>query len=124
MEKYFQPLSLAFCPPQPHPNPTLTQPNPVLMTWEYPVSYDQESKDRIRYMRAKLSYPQEDDDQIAGGIPQTTSNRLDLYMYNSTDEEISNTTGIENDNRDAGDCSSDEYCVWMVIGGSPPLKNF
>ena len=52
------------------------------MTWEYPVTYDQESKDRIRYMRAKLSYPQEDDDQIAGGIPQTTSNRLDLYMYN------------------------------------------
>ena len=38
--------------------------------------------------------------------------------YNSTDEEISNTTGIENDNRDAGDCESDEYCVWMVIGGS------
>ena len=95
------------------------QPNPVLMTWEYPVTYDQESKDRIRYMRAKLSYPQEDDDQVAGGIPgQTTNNRLDLYMYNSTDEEISNTTGIENDNRDAGDCSSDEYCVWMVIGGS------
>ena len=95
------------------------QPNPVLMTWEYPVSYDQESKDRIRYMRAKLSYPQEDDDQVGGGIPgQTTNNRLDLYMYNSTDEEISNTTGIENDNRDAGDCGSDEYCVWMVIGGS------
>jgi PKD repeat protein len=95
------------------------QPNPVLMTWEYPVTYDQESKDRIRYMRAKLSYPKEDDDQVGGGIPgQTTTNRLDLYMYNSTDEEISNTTGIENDNRDAGDCGNDEYCVWMVIGGS------
>ena len=32
-------------------------PNPVIMTWEYPVTYDQDSKDRIRYMRAKLSYP-------------------------------------------------------------------
>ena len=94
------------------------QPNPVLMTWEYPVTYDQESKDRIRYMRAKLSYPKEDEDQVGGGLPQTTSNSLDLYMYNSTDEEISNTTGIENDNRDAGDCGNDEYCVWMVIGGS------
>ena len=94
-------------------------PNPVIMTWEYPVSYDQESKDRIRYMRAKLSYPKEDDDQPGGGLPgQTTDNRLDLYMYNSTDEAVSNTSGIENDNRDAGDCGSDEFCVWMVIGGS------
>ena len=39
-------------------------------------------------------------------------------MYNSTDEAVSNTSGIENDNRDAGDCGSDEFCVWMVIGGS------
>ena len=94
-------------------------PNPVIMTWEYPVNYDQESKDRIRYMRAKLSYPKEDDDQPGGGLPgQTTDNRLDLYMYNSTDEAVSNTSGIENDNRDAGDCGSDEFCVWMVIGGS------
>ena len=90
------------------------------MTWEYPVSYDQDSKDRIRYMRAKLSYPKEDDDQPGGGLPgQTTDNRLDLYMYNSTDEAVSNTSGIENDNRDAGDCGSDEFCVWMVIGARP-----
>jgi len=93
-------------------------PNAVIMTWAYPVNYDEESKDRIRYMRAKLSYPQQDDDQPLGGIGQTTNNRLDLYMYNSTEEEVANTTGIENDNRDAGECGSDEYCVWMVIGGS------
>ena len=93
-------------------------PNAVIMTWDYPVNYDQESKDRIRYMRAKLSYPQQDDDQPLGGIGQTTNNRLDMYMYNSTEEEVANTTGIENDNRDAGECGGDEYCVWMVIGGS------
>ena len=68
--------------------------NPVIMTWEYPVNYDDESKDRIRYMRAKLSYPQEDDDQPAGGLPgTTTNNRLDLYMYNSTDEATSTASG-------------------------------
>jgi len=93
--------------------------NPVIMTWEYPVSYEEDTKDRIRYMRAMLSYPQEDEDQPAGGLPgTTTNNKLDLYMYNSTEEEVANTSGIENDNRDAGDCDSDEYCVWMVIGGS------
>ena len=94
-------------------------PNPVIMTWEYPLSYDEESKDRIRYMRVKLSYPKQDDDQPGGGLPGTsTNNKLDLYMYNSTDDEVANTTGIENDNRDAGDCDSDDYCLWMVIGGS------
>ncbi len=93
--------------------------NPIIMTWDYPVTYDQESKDRIRYMRAKLSYPKEDDDQPLGGVGgTTTNNRLDLYIYNSTDDEVANTTGIENDNRDAGDCQGEEYCVWMVIGGS------
>ena len=93
--------------------------NPIIMTWDYPVTYDQESKDRIRYMRAKLSYPKEDDDQPLGGVGgTTTNNRLDLYIFNSTDDEVANTTGIENDNRDAGDCEGDEYCVWMVIGGS------
>ena len=93
--------------------------NPIIMTWDYPVTYDQESKDRIRYMRAKLSYPKEDDDQPLGGVGgTTTNNRLDLYIFNSTDDEVANTTGIENDNRDAGDCEGEEYCVWMVIGGS------
>ena len=93
--------------------------NPVIMTWDYPVTYDQESKDRIRYMRAKLSYPKEDDDQPLGGVGgTTTNNKLDLYIFNSTEDEVANTTGIENDNRDAGDCEGEEYCVWMVIGGS------
>jgi len=92
---------------------------PIVMTWEYPVTYDDEAKDRIRYVRIKLTYPAEDDDQIGGGIGgQTTNNKLDLYMYNSTDEEIANTSSIDDESRDAGDCSSDDRCVWMVIGGS------
>ena len=92
---------------------------PITMTWNFPVTYDDESKDRIRYLRLKVDYPKEDDDQIGGGIGgTTTNNKLDIYLYNSTDEEISNTTGIGNDNRNAGDCDNNDYCVWMVVGGS------
>ena len=92
---------------------------PITMTWNFPVTYDDESKDRIRYLRLKVDYPKEDDDQIGGGIGgTTTNNKLDIYLYNSTDEEISNTTGIGNDNRNAGDCGDNDYCVWMVVGGS------
>jgi len=84
------------------------------MTWDYPVTYDQDTKDRIRYIRAKLSYPKEDEEPPRPNL----DNRLDLYIYNSTEEHVANTTGIDDGNRDAGDCGGDEYCVWMVIGGS------
>jgi len=92
---------------------------PIIMTWDYPVTYDDETKDRIRYLRVKLTYPAEDDDQPGGGLPgTTTNNRLELYMYNSTSEEVANTSSIEDDSRNAGDCASDDRCLWMVIGGS------
>ena len=87
---------------------------PITITWDYPVTYDQDTKDRIRYVRAKLSYPKEDEETLRPNL----DNKLDLFIYNSTEEHVANTTGIENDNRDAGDCEGDEYCVWMVIGGS------
>ena len=94
----------------------------IIMTWDYPVTYNDETKDRIRYLRVKLTYPAEDDDQPGGGIGgggvSTTNNRLDLYMYNSTTEEVANTSSIEDDNRNAGDCASDDRCLWMVIGSS------
>ena len=80
------------------------------------------TKDRIRYLRTKVDYPQQDDDQAGGGIGggpvTTTDNKLDIYLYNGTDEEIANSTGLSNDNRNAGDCGSDDYCVWLVIGAS------
>ena len=96
------------------PNNGQGQGQPVTITWDYPVTYDQDTKDRIRYVRAKLSYPKEDAEPPRPNL----DNRLDLFTYNSTDEHVANTTGIDDGNRDAGDCDSSEYCVWMVIGGS------
>ena len=94
--------------------------DPIEMAWDFPVKYNTESKDKIRYLRVKLDYPQEDDDQpiFTGGA--TTANKLDLFLYNTTsqEKEVSNTTQIENENRDAGECGSDEYCIWQVVSGS------
>ena len=89
---------------------------PIIMSWEYPLSYDTETDDRIRYLRTKLIYPKEDDG--AGGITVDSENILDTYIYNSTNDEVANTSAIGTDNRDAGDCDSDDQCVWMVISGS------
>ena len=90
--------------------------DPIIMSWDYPVTYDSETNDKIRYLRLKLIYPQEDDG--AGGITVDSENILDIYVYNSTDDEVANTSAIGPDNRDAGDCDSDDHCVWMVISGS------
>lgn len=90
--------------------------DPVIMTWDYPVTYDNDGQNKIRYLRTKLTYPAEDQDQPFGGVD--TENRLDLFIYNSTEEEVANSTGIGDDNRNAGDCQSDDRCVWLVIGGS------
>ena len=97
---------------------------PITMTWEYPVTYD-DNIDRIRYIRIYLSYPKEDDDQPGGGITGgggvggTTNNKLDFYVYNSTEYEVMNSTGIDNENRDMGDCDTgNDYCVIQIVGGS------
>jgi len=89
--------------------------DPVIMTFDYPVSYE-DGQNKIRYLRTKLTYPAEDADQPFGGVD--TENKLDLFIFNETDKEVANTTGVGDDNRNAGDCQSDDRCVWLVIGGS------
>jgi len=90
--------------------------DPIIMSWEYPITYDSETNDKIRYLRVKLIYPKEDDG--AGGITVDSENILDIYVYNSTDDEVTNTSATGAENRDSGDCDSDDHCVWSVIGGS------
>ncbi|MCH2646299.1 MAG: hypothetical protein MKZ53_04955, partial [Candidatus Thalassarchaeum sp.] len=69
-----------------------------------------------RYLRTKLTSPAEAADRPFGGLQ--TANKLVLFIFNETDEEVANTTGVGDDNRNAGDCQSDDRCVWLVIGGS------
>ena len=87
----------------------------VRLTWEYPVEYDEETVNKIRYLKTVVVYPKEDDNPLnIGG--QSVENTLDLYIYNSTDVEVSNTTGIGNDNRNYGDCDEEDRCVGLQIG--------
>ncbi len=86
--------------------------SPVTITWEYPTT----NTTRMAYFG--VTYPQEDSDQPLGGVSgQTTNNRLDLYLYNTTEEEIFNTSSIEDGDRDHGDCDTNEdYCVVSRLG--------
>ena len=38
------------------------------MTWDYPVTYDNDGQNKIRYLRTKLTYPAEDGDQPFAGL--------------------------------------------------------
>lgn len=92
------------------------------MTFGYPVVYDQEQKNTIRYVRVKVTYPIEDDDWVApGGSLQ--ENRLDLYGYNHTDEEVGNTSAVGDDDQVYGDCDDDDRCLWMQVSTSQ-FRNF
>ena len=80
------------------------------ISWSLNPNYDLDRENRIRYVRAKLSYPKT--------TVQGQENLLNMYVYNSTNVEIANTSSIGNENRDAGDCPEDDYCVWMIFGGA------
>ena len=92
----------------------------VKMTFGYPVVYEQDLKNTIRYVKVKIIYPVEDDDWA---IPNPPENRLDLFGYNHTDEEVGNTTAVADDDQVYGDCSEDDRCLWMQISTSQ-FRNF
>ena len=87
-------------------------------TFEYPVTYNQDTGNTIRYVKIQFSYPKQDDDWAIGG--EQSSNSLDVYVYNgsqtdSDTEEVANTTYLDDESRTAGDCSDDDRCVELRL---------
>jgi len=95
-------------------------PPPTEIDFDYPLEYDEEAKNTIRYVKVKLTYPKLDD--AADYAPLTPdsvrANRLDLYVRNATGEDVANTSAYSDDDRRAGDCSDDNHCVWLTVGSS------
>ena len=90
-------------------------------TWfEYTVIYDDETENTIVRAEFWLTYPKEDGDWIAG----SGDNKLDIYVFNETDEEVFNTSSYpqgEDDTaglRSKGDCSEDNDCLQVSISRS------
>ena len=84
------------------------------MTFAYPVTYNQDTGNTIRYVKIQFTYPKQDDDWVVGG--EQSSNSLDAYVYNgsqsdSDTEEVANTTYLDDEQRTAGECSDDDRCV-------------
>ena len=84
------------------------------ITFEFPLTYNQDTGNTIRYAKIQFTYPKQDDDWAIGG--EQSSNKLDAYVYNGTQsdsdtEEVANTTYLDDESRTAGDCSDDDRCI-------------
>lgn len=87
--------------------------SPKVIEFDMPVVYDRDQGNTIRKVEAILTYPQIDDDCVLGD--NQCGNTLNLYAFNEEDEEASNTSDTANENRDEGDCDSDNYCVLLLL---------
>jgi len=99
-----------------------TSNNAIDMNFDFDVVQSPESSggngNTIRKAVGELIYPQEDDDCTPVLGTNNCRAKLDLYGFNSTDEEAGNTSAILLDQRQAGDCDSDTDCVWLQFTGS------
>ena len=92
--------------------------SPVDIDFSFPASQDLDSGNTIRRAVGELIYLKEDGD--CTNVPGANNCRakLDLYGFNSTDDEAGNTSAIGLDQRQSGDCDSDTDCVWLQFTGS------
>jgi len=88
------------------------------ITFEFPLTYNQDTGNTIRYAKIQFTYPKQDDDWQPGTCTPSSicANKLDAYVYNGTQsdsdtEEVANTTYLDDESRTAGDCSDDDRCI-------------
>ena len=95
-----------------------TSNSPIDIDFSFPASQDLDSGNTIRRAVGELVYLKEDGD--CTNVPGANNCRakLDLYGFNSTDEEAGNTSAMGLDQRQSGDCDSDTDCVWLQFTGS------
>ena len=94
-----------------------------VVTFAFPITYNQDTGNTIRYVKIGFSYPHLDDDWAMNSCTESNTachNNLDVYVYNgsqtdSDTEEVANTTYLEDEQRTAGDCPDDDRCVELRL---------
>ena len=94
-----------------------------VVTFAFPITYNQDTGNTIRYVKIGFSYPHLDDDWEFNSCTESNTachNNLDVYVYNgsqtdSDTEEVANTTYLEDEQRTAGDCPDDDRCVELRL---------
>ena len=74
-----------------------------------PLTYDFENSHKLNQFKARLVYPKEDPGMGCPGCE--LDNRMDLYFFNQTDEEVRNSSANSDEQQTDSDCSEDNYCL-------------
>lgn len=78
-----------------------------------PFTYDRDLSNKINHFKARIVYPKKDPGAGCGALCEQ-ANRMDLYYFNVTDEEVRNSSATTDEARNEGDCSDDNYCLLMT----------
>ena len=92
--------------------------DPIELDFEFTVHYDQDIGNTIRKVVGELTYPKIDSDctDITPGEGNNCRAKLDLHAFNEEDEEATNTSNTALDQRDDGNCNSDDNdCVHLTL---------
>ena len=94
--------------------------SPIDIDFTFPATQDTDSGNTIKRAAGELVYPKEDSDctDVVPGEGNNCRAKIDLYGFNSTDEEAANTSAIGVDQRSGEDCASDTDCVLLQFTGS------
>jgi PKD repeat protein len=77
-----------------------------------PLTYDFENSHKLNQFKARLVYPKEDPGMGCPGCE--LDNRMDLYFFNQTDEEVRNSSANSDEQQTDSDCSDENYCLTMT----------
>lgn len=93
------------------------------VSFDFPVVYDDESKNTIRYVKLKLTYPIEDKDFLTC-TGDVCHNRFDMFVENATGEDVADTTATTDEQMTYGDCDTGteedpgNRCLWLQLTSS------
>ena len=97
-----------------------TSNSPADIEFSFPATQNLDSGNTIKRVAGELIYPKEDEDctDVILGEGNNCRAKIDLYGFNSTDEQVANTSAIGVEQRTYGDCDENTDCVWLQFTGS------
>jgi len=96
--------------------------------FDFPVVDDDESKNTIRYVKLKITYPIEDKDFVTCQN-NVCHNRFDLFVTNDTGVDVADTTSTTDEQMTYGDCDTGteedpgNRCLWLQLTGGDFEEN-
>ena len=92
-----------------------TSGNPATLEFKTMIHYDKTSGNTIVKAQMELEYPKEDEDCTPLPGANNCRSEIDIFAYNEEDEEADNTTKVDRESRDDGECDSEQDCVHLRL---------